>query len=105
MHRVAFLVVGGFVVCVGLVLLGNDEEIIPRPDRVMPKVRSNLRGVGFKDLLRGRGPLIHDLPRRHGRHHRDRGGFPRNAPLLRKRFPARVFLIFRKAPAELSRMA
>src|SRR6516162_10289386 len=50
-------------------LLGNHNGVVAAIDRIVPLVRPHLRSKRLQNLFRVSGPLVHDLPRSHRRHH------------------------------------
>src|SRR3984893_10378491 len=52
-------------------LFRDHDRVVAPIDRVVALVRSHFRSEGLQDLPGIRGPLVHDLTRRHGRHDGD----------------------------------
>ena len=64
----------GPVCCVKVLaeLRWNNDDIVARPDRLVPHVGLDLGDEGVQDLFGFRRPFVHDLAGRHGGQRRDR---------------------------------
>src|ERR1700730_13100775 len=86
-------------------LFRDHDRVVAPIDRVVALVRPPFSSARLQALPRIRGPLVHDLTRRHGAHDGDGGDTLRDAADDRQRLPAGVLLVLGKAICDLSRMA
>ena len=76
-------------------LLRHDDCVVARPDRIVAHVRPDFSCKRLQDFFRVRGPFVHDLAWRAGRHNGDCRDIFWNVILFREAKPGAVVFIFR----------